>query len=177
MFSKFRKVFHAYPLLSNMAIVAGLYCAGDVTQRTVMRVDYDWRATARIATISCVSCPASFYFYKALDKYLPGRSLRVVMLKVTIDGLVMTPPLLAAFFIGNSILEGQEDIFAECKEKALTAYIADIFFWLPVQTANFFLIPPHLRVVYMSFAALGWSTILCFIKGRPVLSEEVPVET
>ncbi|XP_064644188.1 mpv17-like protein [Lineus longissimus] len=175
MLSKFRQVFRTYPLLSNMTITCALYCTANVAQQTVRRVEqYDWPGTARIMTVAfCGYGPVLFYWYKALDKYVPGKSFRAIILKCALDFFVISPPCLFMFFVGNSILEGQKDILAEFKEKALKTYITGACYWPPAQAINFLLVPPHLRVVYVGCCSFFWGAVVCFIKGQPMPTEEV----
>lgn len=63
-----------------------------------------------------------------------------------------------------SIMEGQDDIFREMKAKLISTYKGSCAFWIPAQAINFFLIPPHFRVVYIGTCAFAWCNVLCWIK-------------
>lgn len=45
-------------------------------------------------------------------------------------------------------------------------------YWLPVQFLNFLLIPPALRVTFVSIAAFCWVNILCYLKNTPVFERD-----
>jgi hypothetical protein len=86
-----------------MTISCGIYFAANVTQETAMSVKkYDWPGTARIMTIAfCGYGPVLYYWYKGLDKYLPGKSVRTVLAKSALDLFVMSPPCLFLFYVGK----------------------------------------------------------------------------
>lgn len=91
-------------------------------------------------------------------------------------------------------MEAKSDILRECKIKFLHTfqvrfetqksgrkyyiYISALFFqtscgfWLPVQLVNFMLVPPSLRVTYVSIASFCWINILCYLKNVPVAEYE-----
>ena len=94
--------------------------------------------------------------------------------------------------LGMSLMEGKSNAFDECKAKFLQTFKVIILFitfnrflfplqfclffyfqtscmyWLPVQFFNFLLVPPVLRVTFVSIAAFCWANILCYLKSTPV---------
>ena len=75
------------------------------------------------------------------------------------------PHELFCFFVLMSWLEGKDDVLAECRLKFWPAYAADCVFWIPVQAANFMLVPPAYRVSFIGVMAFVWLNILCVIKN------------
>ena len=78
----------------------------------------------------------------------------LVARKVLLDQLVFTPPMIATFFIGMSVLEGKQDVTKECRysgplyavvrhyacvtrQKAVPTFLANLGFWIPVHVVNF----------------------------------------
>ena len=78
----------------------------------------------------------------------------LVARKVLLDQLVFTPPMIATFFIGMSVLEGKQDVTKECRysgpvfavvrhcacgsrKKAVQTFLANLGFWIPVHVVNF----------------------------------------
>lgn len=78
----------------------------------------------------------------------------------------MTPPLLAIFFTGMSVMEMVDDPLEECRNKFLPTFARSCLFWLPAQTVNFLFVPPPLRVTYIGTCSLIWANILCFMKRQ-----------
>ena len=69
---------------------------------------------------------------------------------------------------GMSLMENADDPFMELREKFLPTFVRSCVFWLPVQTANFIMIPPRFRVIYMGVCGFMWVNILCWIKRQQV---------
>lgn len=101
-----------------------------------------------------------------LDWLLPGKSRMVILKKVLVDQVIASPTLILGFFIGMNTLEGKQfkQCIEEIKEKFLVLYMVDCAFWPPVQTINFYFLPPQLRVVYVSCAVLVWDVFLAYYK-------------
>lgn len=70
-----------------------------------------------------------------------------------------------------AIMEQAPDIFAELKEKFVPTFLRSCLFWIPAQTANFMLIPPRFRVVYVGTCSFVWVNILCYIKRQDLKSD------
>ena len=78
---------------------------------------------------------------------------------------MLGPPSLFCFFVLMSWLEGKDDVLAECRLKFSAAFAADCVFWIPVQAANFMLVPAAYRVSFIGVMAFVWLNILCVIKN------------
>ncbi len=63
-----------------------------------------------------------FYRYKWLDGKLKGTGMKIVARKCLMDQFLMTPQILIMFYVGMSLLEGREDLFAELKKKFLPTF-------------------------------------------------------
>lgn len=72
-----------------------------------------------------------------------------------------------------SLMEGKTDKpFEELREKFVPTFIRSCMFWLPAQTANFLLIGPRFRVIYVGFCSFTWVNILCWIKRQRMPNSE-----
>uniref|UniRef100_A0A2A4K244 Mpv17-like protein n=1 Tax=Heliothis virescens TaxID=7102 RepID=A0A2A4K244_HELVI len=184
MLSKFRGAFQRSlkkrPLLTNLTVYATFYSAAEFTQQTFNKMylpekpDYNVVSGARVVTVgSCLYAPSLYYWYRFLDRKFVGTAAKTVLTKVASDQCIMTPTLLALFFIILSILEGKADIFEELRHKYVKAFLANQSFWIPVQTVNFALIPPHLRVTYVASASFIWINVLCYIKRQQLATKSL----
>lgn len=117
-----------------------------------------------------VNSPILFYWYKWLDKTFTGTTRKIIVRKLLLDQFVLTPPLLVIFFTGMSLMEMRERPLEECRKKFLPTFERSCLFWLPAQTINFLLIPPHMRIVYMGCASFCWVNILCYIKRQKIIN-------
>ncbi|KAK2589182.1 hypothetical protein KPH14_001998 [Odynerus spinipes] len=130
---------------------------------------YNWPRLKRYAIYGCfIAGPVLHAWYKWLDSFYRGKSTKVILTKLVLDQFILTPVLLLLFFTSMSLMESKSNIFAEFKAKFVKTFQTSCLFWIPVQFFNFVLIPPALRITYISIAALCWVNILCYIKNVPL---------
>lgn len=130
---------------------------------------YNWPRLKRYAIYGCfIAGPVLHGWYKWLDSFYSGKSRKVILTKLFLDQFILTPILLFLFFTSMSLMENKSNIFAEFKAKFVKTFQTSCLFWIPVQFFNFVLIPPTLRITYISIAALCWVNILCYIKNVPL---------
>ncbi|XP_069920775.1 mpv17-like protein isoform X2 [Oryctolagus cuniculus] len=142
-----------HPWPTNVLLYAGLYSSGDALQQQLRGGPADWRQTRRVATLA-VTFHANFNYVwlRLLERALPGRAPRTVLAKVLCDQTFGGPVALSAFYIGMSILQGDDDIFLDLKQK----------FWNTYKLTNFGLVPVHWRTAYTGLCGFLWATFLCF---------------
>ncbi|XP_070161553.1 uncharacterized protein [Polyergus mexicanus] len=140
---------------------------------SMQSTNYNWPQLKRYAIYGCfLAGPILYRWYKWLDTFYSGTSVRTVLMKLFADQFIFTPPLLMIFFISMSLMEAKLDIFQECKLKFLRTFQTSCGYWLPVQLVNFMLVPPSLRVTYVSIASFCWINILCYLKNVPIIEYE-----
>ncbi|XP_053995129.1 PXMP2/4 family protein 4-like isoform X1 [Hylaeus volcanicus] len=131
--------------------------------------NYNWAQLKRYAIYGCfIAGPVLHGWYKWLDTFYKGKTMKVILIKLFTDQFILTPPLIVVFFLSMSVMEGKLDVFDECQVKFLQTFKTSCMYWLPVQFLNFLLIPPALRVSYVSVAAFCWVNILCYLKSAPL---------
>lgn len=105
----YQKVLSEYLLVTNILASGALDGVGDFLEQRLERVHpHDWRRTARMVTMGFMLGPPDHYWYKVLDRHLPGRRIVTVGKKVTLDMLIMGPFTIAAFYLGEGELKGSE---------------------------------------------------------------------
>lgn len=69
------------------------------------------------------------FWYKFLDKRMPGRNLTIVLKKVFWDQMICSPIVISTFFLTLGVLEksSREEIVAEIKSKAWKLYAGKFF--------------------------------------------------
>ncbi|XP_014600686.1 PREDICTED: uncharacterized protein LOC106785058 [Polistes canadensis] len=139
-------------------------------ESSILTEEYNWPRLKRFAIYGFfLAGPLLHGWYKWLDTFYKGKSIKLVLTKVFVDQFILTPPLVCLFFISMSLMESKSDILEECKTKFVKTFQTSCLFWIPVQFFNFVLIPPTLRITYVSIAALCWVNILCYIKNVPLV--------
>nr|XP_028562009.1 mpv17-like protein [Podarcis muralis] len=154
------------PWLCNVALYGSLFAAGDAAQQRLRRrpgQSADWAQTRHVALVA-LSFHGNFNYVwlRALERLLPGRAPGAVLAKVLCDQLMGAPIAVLAFYTGMSILQGKEDVFADCRDKFWNTYKTGLMYWPFVQLSNFSLVPVHWRTAYTGLCGFIWATFLCF---------------
>ncbi|XP_045129867.1 mpv17-like protein isoform X1 [Portunus trituberculatus] len=175
MLLKLRRFFKKHPLMKDMISFGGMYVGAEWTQQTMLKrmsnVDqdpkYDKQAFAHYSFYGFLWYPVVYhYWYRWLDARFVGTSAAVIGKKLLLDQFVMEPPLLASFYVGMSVMEGQEDIFKECKQKYITTFLSGCVFWLPAMSINFWLLPNSMRVIFLGVCSFVWCNFICWYKKQ-----------
>ncbi|XP_077980403.1 mpv17-like protein [Glandiceps talaboti] len=122
----------------------------------------------------CFNGPGNYCWYKVLDRFLPGKSMKIAMTKVLVEKMTMSPIWYGGFYIVLNIMEGKSDIFSEAKEKLIPTYLVGCTFWIPAQALNFMFVPHVYRVAYVGVAGFIWANFLCFMKRHRTAVEISP---
>ncbi|XP_002169394.3 mpv17-like protein 2 [Hydra vulgaris] len=164
-----------YLLYTNTFLSILLCGSADFVQQNIEKYfskkdrDYDFKRTWFMMIYGGVAAPISHFWYIALDRLVMKGSIHaIVAKKLLADQLICSPFFTIYFFLTISILQGQtvEKTKHEIKEKALGVYMVDCMVWPPVQAINFYLIPSHLRVIYIAVASFGWDIFLSYSKFK-----------
>ena len=144
-------MFQKYLLITNVGISASLSFAGDVIQQYYEMLQDDTRnwdkgRTFRMTIAGITVGFVCHYWYKHLEKCLPGRSLKNVFKKVTLDQLIGSPLYITVFFATTCTLEKRnfEEFKREIIQKWWRLYIAEWIIWPPAQVINFYFI--HIKI-------------------------------
>ncbi|XP_060519299.1 mpv17-like protein 2 [Cylas formicarius] len=106
------------------------------------------------------------YWYRYLDRSLPGYTIRIVIKKVIIDQLVGSPMCISTFFLTIAFLEGstKEEFYEEVKHKAWRLYAAEWMIWPPAQFLNFYVLSTKYRVLFDNLISLGYDVYTSHVK-------------
>lgn len=158
-------------LFTNVSISLSLSATGDVLEQHYEKYTgeleaYDRTRTAHMATSGVVVGVICHYWYKFLDKRMPGRTIGIVMKKIVLDQLICSPLYISAFFVTMGILENkkQTEVWEEIKQKAWKLYAAEWMVWPVAQFVNFYWLPTKYRVFYDNFISLGYDVYTSQVK-------------
>jgi len=128
---------------------------------------FNFTSVARYSALGgLVFSPAMFYWYRWLDKILPGQAKATLIKKVALDLSVLAVPLYSLFYGVINILEGQSLQFTiqELRVKLVPTIILAVLFWGPAQLYNFRYLTTNLRVPYVAACTFVEVNMLCFLK-------------
>ena len=188
-----RKLFTRYPLTSNSLFYGTLFVAAEFLQQTWNKVltspdanisrqleskptysRYDSGSIKRYAVWGTLVIPPIYQqWYNWLDAKFRlcekgPLNRKILAKKMGLDQFLLTPVILALFFITMNAMEGKPDWLEECRHKFWKTFTADCCFWLPVQALNFIYVPADLRVAFIAVATFVWLNVLCWFKSLPI---------
>jgi len=170
-------MFNRHLLVTNLAISAGLSATGDSLEQNYEMVksserQYDLRRTFNMSVTGVTIGAVCHYWYIWLDKFLPGRTLKIACKKMLMDQIICSPVTISTFFVTLAIVErSSADEFAdELRSKSWRLYLAEWVIWPPAQLINFFFLPTRYRVLYDNTISLGYDVYTSYVK------HEIPTE-
>ncbi len=88
--------------MTNVAISGGIGSLGDqIEQKLEEQESVSWARTGRMSIIDSIMAIPDHFWYQFIDKRFPHRHLRVVAKKAVLDTLVMGPPHIIIFYLGE----------------------------------------------------------------------------
>ena len=163
--------FSRYLLITNTALTVCLSGTGDILEQRYeiykKRQDvWEPMRTAQICTTGLFIGPMCHFWYLFLDKYFPGRALRMVAKKILIDQIVFSPVNISGFLILMGWLEGASN--RKIKHELMTdgprLLKAEWLVWPPAQMINFYMLPVQYRVLFDNTISLGFDFYYAFVK-------------
>lgn len=171
--------FTKHLLMTNTMTCGILLTGGDLIQQRIEKAmgtqsSHDWARTSRMFAVGLSQGPPHHYWYVWLDRLLPKKDIRTVVLKIMCDQFVAAPFFAITFFFGMGILEDKRmsECWQEFVKKFPTVYLFDWCIWPPTQYINFVWIPPAFRVLYVNIVTVIWDVFLSYIKHYDRLEEE-----
>ncbi|UYV79490.1 MPV17L2 [Cordylochernes scorpioides] len=176
MFSKLRhvvnKMFTKHLLVTNTAIGCLSMTAGDVAQqflekKIIQEKDYDPKRTRNMAAGGLCFGYLGHLWYKMLDRKFPGANTGSVVRKLGAE-MALGPPLVLGTFITVGYFKDQtlRQSFQDFKDNLVMVLAMDWAFYVPMQTLNFYLVPPSYRLLYVSVINLAYDMFLSYVINK-----------
>lgn len=168
-----RVLFGRHLLATNATISTVMGIAGDLVQQHYEVLSghqsrINALRTSHMAAAGLTTGMVSHYWYVLLDRWMLGRSLRVVVLKVLYDQVVFSPINLAVYFGTVGLLEqsGLAELGRELWCKGGTIYQVEWIVWPPAQFINFYVLPLKYRVFFDNLVSFGFDVYSPYIKYK-----------
>merc|ERR1712032_523204 len=81
------------------------------------------------------------HWYRLLDNFLPGRTLKTIVFKIAWDQVLFSPICIAAcIFVSGAVFEAKSpsQIIKDTKELGTQLWLSEWFIWPPAQFVNFY---------------------------------------
>lgn len=128
----------------------------------VNSIKHDWLRSLRMATYGFfLYGPGSHAWYDLLDRTFAKQSLKNLLVKVTLNQIVLGPCVIAIVFAWNNLWQGKLKEFPnKYREDAFPALVYGWKFWTPASLLNFWVVPLQARVAFMSCCSIFWNFYL-----------------
>ena len=183
--ARYLRASQAYPSTVQLATGAFVMAVGDASTQLAVEggQTLDPNRIGCAAFFNGAISPVLHYWYQFLDRKFPGVSVRALAPKLIANQMVSSPILSPAFvawsMVSEAWLAGELKDMRGCEEVGLRTYqrvrndfstivSSSLCVWLPANAVNFALVPPHLRIAFMSTVACGWGGFLSFMAHRTI---------
>lgn len=139
----------------------------EVTPDGNLKFKYDWRTVAAVGFVGATYfAPFSLWWYRWLDKYVPGFDRRSIFKKIILNQIVAGLPAIPVFYGATSALQGYsvEESWDEVKDKFVPTWMTGMVYWPGVQAVNFMMVPTAMKPLYVGFFSYVWTNIICLYK-------------
>ncbi|XP_056009090.1 mpv17-like protein 2 isoform X2 [Ostrea edulis] len=160
-----------YLIWTTTSVSVGLYGVGDLLAQYIQvrkkkMKCLDGVRSGKVAAAGFVIGPFLHYWYMYLDRFFPGRCLRIVTKKVVIDQIICSPIVIALYLYTTSLFEKKSlsEINTEILPKSVALFIAELPVWPPAQYFSFFYLPTKYRGVYDNIISFGYDCLFSYVK-------------
>ncbi|XP_048408525.1 mpv17-like protein isoform X3 [Stegostoma tigrinum] len=155
-----------FPWVTNVVWYSSIFTAGDLAQQKLLRKEkVDLKQTRNVALLAFSFHGNLFYMWlKVMEHVFPGTAPSNVLRKVVCDQLVVTPTGISGFYIGMSMMEGKQDIFAIWRETFWDTYKVAVIYWPTVQIVNYGLIPVVFRMAFFGCWGFVWVIFMSHLR-------------
>ncbi|GMH33736.1 hypothetical protein BSKO_01570 [Bryopsis sp. KO-2023] len=170
------------PIMTKALTSGALNAVGDVLCQNYFEPDAKFNYK-RLATFSFLGFalvgPTLHTWYGVLTRIFTAPGAKGAIGSLALDQLLFAPAFCGVFFASLLTLEGRpQEVPGKLKQDWFGAVLMNWKIWVPAQLVNFWLIPPHLRVLCANMTALVWNTYLSWASHTVVkeLHEKKSVE-
>jgi len=177
-------------LIVNCGVSVGLSGLGDLLQQRIEAgrqrgptstaiyrppPAVNWSRTANMSTsFGLTAGLLCHHWYRLLDNFLPGRTLKTIVVKIAWDQVLFSPICIAAcIFVSGAVFEAKSpsQIIKDTRELGTQLWLSEWFIWPPAQFVNFYFLPTKYRVVYDNLVSLFYDWYTSHLKHNKAAIE------
>lgn len=162
--------FSKHLLATNLVISVSFSAVGDLIEQIVEIFSNEIESWNKIRTLKLASTGFAVglvchYWYLYLDQRYPHTNHLSIFKKIVLNQLIFSPLCIFVFFATLSLVNqsSKSQFLKDIVEKGRNIYIAEWVVWPPASLINFYFIPYKYRVLYDSFASLGFDIYNSYI--------------
>lgn len=162
--------FNKHLLLSNTAVTVVISTAGDGLQQSYELIkkrqsQWDLFRTGGTALVGLIAGPCFHCYFKVLDHFIKGTSLKAACIKLLIDTSLCSPLYIFSyiFFVERWRGSTARNIMENIKIKGYELFKAECAIGVPAQFINFYFVPLKFRVVYESISSVGFDCYYSYV--------------
>ena len=171
LFNRFKSSMASSPLMTNCLVYGSMSGMAEFSQQTILlkvfpkedqRQQYNKGSVFRYTVLGgAVFSPTLHFWYRWLDRVMPGTTVTTVVKKLVLD-----IPYYTAFYVLLNIMAGESwaTAWAELRQKLVPTMLTTSAFWVPAQIVNFRYVPPRMRVIYLAACTFVEFNILALFK-------------
>eukprot|EP01084_Bolivina_argentea_P098149 176421_1 len=177
-FARYSKQLHMtfkHPLARSIIITTTGFCVSDLICQSIeykygnqtQNTSFIWnkQRTFKFTLIGVMFGPQFHYWVPFVASLVPGHGPKVAFKRVCIDQLCMGSWATSFILSMSALLEGNDikGIKTNLKDRFFEFYLRACCIFPPAQLINYWIIPPHYRVLWLNGIGFCWRIILSYL--------------
>ncbi|KAL3142914.1 hypothetical protein ABBQ38_003201 [Trebouxia sp. C0009 RCD-2024] len=166
---KLLQSWQSHPVLKAAYTSGSLSLAGDLvaqlySKQTGSADSLKWNRSARMGTFGLLFYgPYQHWWYSLLNQRWPLRTSTHFLTKVFLNQVALGPLVTSAVFTWNLLLQNKaSEIPQKLRQDLVPTMVNGWKFWVPAASINFWVVPLHSQVLYMSACGVLWTAYLSY---------------
>jgi len=158
------------PLGTQMVVGGLLTYFGDILAQQLLEKrgwdNHDWIRSFRMGCFSVfVWTGVGYKWFTTAEIWFPGRSMKAMLQKLSIDQLLIVPTMTLLFFTMNEYLQGHgwQGVRDRVEADYKTVVKLNWSIWTPAQFINFYYVPVLYRTIFTRIISFFWNIALSFL--------------
>eukprot|EP01084_Bolivina_argentea_P306725 530074_1 len=172
LYTKLSTMFTKRPMLGSITITSSGFLCGDIICQCIEHkytekktFQWDMKRSLNFTTIGVVIGPFFHFMIPFVVSVFPGTGTKIALQRAVFGQIVFAPFASGLVLSLNTILDGgnMNSVRKRLQNDWFDVYIRQIFFFLPGQFINYWIIPMQYRVLWLNFIGFNWRIFLSYL--------------